>query len=119
MPALQKSTSHRTSAPSTVKKPGKRTKPEPAAQKRLDVRTTAQIREFIERAASVSGRSMTDLILAGAMKEAREAIENANLIRMSEEAQLCFAQAMLSPPRRNAALSRAYRHEKRLLRSDL
>jgi uncharacterized protein (DUF1778 family) len=120
MPALLKTSATRTSSSPVSKKKREGSKQLRAAeQKRLDVRTTAEVRELIEQAAAVSGRSMTDLILAGAMKEAQAVIDSANVIRLSREAQACFAEALLVPPRRNAALARAYKHEKRLLRSDL
>ena len=120
MPALLKTPASRTSSAAVPKKNRKRVGVSSASeQKRLDVRTSAEVRDLIERAAAVSGRSMTDLILAGAMKEAQAAIDGANVIRMSREAQADFAKALLAPPRRNAALARAYKHEKRLLRSDL
>ena len=120
MPALLKTPASRTTSATVSKTRSRKVAATPAStQKRLDLRTSAEVRELIERAAEVSGRSMTDLILAGAMKEAQSVIDSANVIRTSLEAQACFAKALLAPPRKNPALARAYKHEKRLLRSDL
>ena len=89
-----------------------------AVPKRLEARTSAEIHSFIEHAAAVSGRSVTDLMLAGTMREAREAIEQAQVLRMSLDSQMRFAEALLSPPAPNAALRKAAENHARLIASE-
>ena len=88
------------------------------APKRLEARTSPEIHSFIEHAAAVSGRSVTDLMLAGTMREAREAIEQAQVLRLSRESQLRFAEALLTPAAPNAALQKAAENAARLIASD-
>ena len=85
------------------------TKPESKAPavKRLEARTSAEMHAYIEHAAAISGRSVTDLMLAGTMREAREAVEQAQVLRLSRESQTCFAEALLAPAAPNAALRKA------------
>ncbi len=78
-----------------------------AAPKRLEARASLEIYAYIEHAAVVSGRSLTDLMLAGTMREARDAIEQANVLRLSRDAQIRFAEALVNPPSPNAALLQA------------
>ena len=89
------------------RQPARSHQTKPPAVKRLEARTSAEIHAYIEHAAIISGRSVTDLMLSGTMREAREAIEQANVLKLSMESQVRFAEALLSPPAPNAALRKA------------
>ncbi|PVE44224.1 hypothetical protein H663_001875 [Limnohabitans planktonicus II-D5] len=49
---------------------------------------------------------------------AHQAIEQADVIRLSQADQACFAQALLSPPKPAPALERAFSRRSKLLRSE-
>ncbi|MBJ7262258.1 MAG: DUF1778 domain-containing protein [Burkholderiaceae bacterium] len=48
----------------------------------------------------------------------RHAIEQAEVIRLSLSDQMCFAQALLSPPEPSSALERAFSGRNKLLRTE-
>jgi uncharacterized protein (DUF1778 family) len=88
------------------------------AIKRLEARTTPENHAYLEHAAAVSGRSVTDLMVAGAMREAQEAIERAQVLRLSRESQIRFAEALLAPQKPNAALLETAEMYDRMVVSD-
>jgi uncharacterized protein (DUF1778 family) len=53
---------------------------------RLDLKTTEFAKEFIRRAAAISGLDMTSFIMASAFKEAEAVMENYNRLELSEKA---------------------------------
>ena len=74
---------------------------------RIATRVTPSQKEFIARAASLRGRSLTDFIIDSAQKEAINTIEEAHLIQLSQENQLKLAQVLMNPPKPNDALKKA------------
>ena len=74
---------------------------------RIATRVTPSQKEFIARAASLRGRSLTDFIIDSAQKEAANAIEEAHVIQLSHEHQLKLAKALMNPPKPNDALRKA------------
>jgi uncharacterized protein (DUF1778 family) len=87
-----------------------------AAKRRLECRITAEAQQILEMASEATGRSITDVVLAGALREAREALENVNVIHLTRDAQERFAQALLEPAEPNEALQRAAKRHKELIR---
>ncbi|HDS1733896.1 DUF1778 domain-containing protein [Pseudomonas sp. BP8] len=53
---------------------------------RLDLKTTEFAKEFIRKAATISGLDMTSFIMASAFKEAEAVMENYNRLKLSEKA---------------------------------
>ncbi|MEJ5864047.1 DUF1778 domain-containing protein [Pseudomonas farsensis] len=53
---------------------------------RLDLKTTEFAKEFIRRAATISGLDMTSFIMASAFKEAEAVMENYNRLALSDKA---------------------------------
>ena len=73
---------------------------------------------MLKRAAALQGRTVTDFVLAVVQDREQCAIEQAELIRLSLADQVCFAQALLSPPQSSPALQRAFARRSKLLRSE-
>ena len=73
---------------------------------------------MLKRAAELQGRTMTDFVVAAVQAAAQQAIEQAEVIRLSRADQACFAQAMLSPPEPAPALERAFARHGKLLRAE-
>jgi uncharacterized protein (DUF1778 family) len=86
--------------------------------KRLEARASAEIYAYLEHASAVSGRSLTDLMLAGALREAHDAIERAHVLRLSCKSQIRFAEALMNPPAPNSALLKAAEAYDKLVVSD-
>lgn len=72
---------------------------------------------MLKRAAELQGRTLTDFVVAASSEAARQAIEAAEVIRLSVEDQRLFADAILNPPEPNAALRRAFEKHRELFGS--
>jgi uncharacterized protein (DUF1778 family) len=86
---------------------------EPSA--RLEARLPADVLATLKRAAEIQGRTLTDFVVGAAHDAARRTIEETEVIRLSAEDQRRFAEALLDPPKPNAALLRAFEHHRRLV----
>ena len=81
---------------------------------RLEARISTDLHAMLKRAAEIQGRTMTDFVVSAVQDAAQQAIEQADVIRLSLADQECFAQALLAPPEPAPALKRAFaRHRAR------
>ncbi|MBI1891873.1 MAG: DUF1778 domain-containing protein [Burkholderiales bacterium] len=72
------------------------------------MRTSAEMRVLLGRAAAYSGRTVTDFVLASAQEAAMRTIQDHEIIRLSSEDSLKFANALTSTNRKpNANLVKA------------
>ncbi len=78
------------------------------ATARLEARISKELHATLKRAAELQNRTMTDFIISAVQEAAIQAIEKAELIRLSMADQEKFAQALLSPPEPSEALKRAF-----------
>jgi len=85
---------------------------------RLEARISPDLHAMLKRAAELQGRTMTDFVVSAVQDAAQQAIERAEVIRLSLADQECFAQALLSPPAPSAALKRAFARRAKLLRTE-
>lgn len=76
---------------------------------RLEARLPASVYATLKRAARLKGRSLTDFVVSAAHDAAQRAIEEDSLLRLSAEDQQRFAEALINPPKPNAALKQAKR----------
>ena len=74
---------------------------------RLEARVSAAQKSLLQQAAALSGRTLSEFVVASAQDAARRVIAEHESIRLSREEQLAFVQALLSPPEPNARLKRA------------
>lgn len=82
---------------------------------RLEARIHPDTLTLVKRAAEMQGRSVSDFVVAAAEQAARAAIEENQIIRLSVEDQIRFAEMLANPPEPNAALKRAQEAHKRLI----
>lgn len=87
------------------------------ATARLEARISTELHSMLKRAAEIQGRTMTDFVVATVQEAAQRAIENAEVVRLSQADQQCFADALLSPPQPLPALERAFARRNKLLLS--
>lgn len=83
---------------------------------RLEARVSAAQKSLLQQAAALSGRTLSEFVVASAHDAARRVIAEHDALRLSREEQLAFVQAVLQPPVPNARLKRAakaYRHRAR------
>ena len=89
-----------------------------SATARLEARITTQLHALLKRACEIQGRTMTDFVVATMTEAAHKTIQEAEVMRLSLADQMAFAQAIINPPKPNAALLRAVDHHKQLLGHD-
>ncbi len=64
----------------------------------------------------MQGRSVSDFVVAAAQEAARKAVSEAQILTLSAMDQRAFARVVLDPPKANAALRRAAKAHKKLVK---
>lgn len=89
-----------------------------ARKDRLEARIHPDTLTLVKRAAEIQGRSVSDFVVAAAEQAARQALEDNQILRLSVEDQVRFAEMLLDPPEPTPELARARAaHEKLILMS--
>jgi uncharacterized protein (DUF1778 family) len=84
--------------------------PRPAERReRLEARVTREQKELLQRAAGLTGRSLTDFIVASAQRAAEETIRTHQVISLSARDSATFVRSLMEPPDPNEALVEAFR----------
>jgi len=74
---------------------------------RLDARLTPEQKALLQRAADLSGRSLTEFVISSAQAAAEEAIRTHQVIELTTRASEAFAATLLTPPPPNERLRAA------------
>ena len=82
---------------------------------RLEARISLDLHAMLKRAAELQGSTVTQFVATAVQKAAVQAIEEAEVIRLSLADQRCFADALGNPPLVNPALKRAFEKRASLL----
>ena len=82
---------------------------------RVEARIAPESLAVVRRAAELQGRSISDFLVAAALKDAHQTIEDAQIIRLSVNDQQRFAELLLNPPPLAPAMQRALKARKRLI----
>ena len=82
---------------------------------RVEARIAPEALAIVRRAAELQGRSVSDFLVAAALKDAHQTIEDAQIIRLSVADQQRFADLLLNPPTLAPAMQRALKARKRLI----
>lgn len=82
--------------------------------KRLEVRVTADQKNKIERAARLKGTSVTDFVVNEAQAAAIATIKEFEVLELRDDDRRVFVEALLNPPKPNAALKQAVARHKEL-----
>jgi len=82
--------------------------PARAKRERLEARITAEQKALIQHAADLSGRSLTDFVVASVQAAAEEAIRTHGVIRLSARDSLIVADEILNLAPPNDALRAAF-----------
>ena len=90
--------------------------PDPTRTARVEARIAPDALAVVRRAAEIQGRSLSDFLVAAALKDAHRTIEEAQIVRLSVEDQRRFAEALLNPPPLAPAMERALQAHARLVR---
>ena len=74
---------------------------------RLVARTSTEVQEIIQRAASYSGASISQFLIESAMEKARSVIERTETLHLSMAAADALFTALENPPKANKKLLQA------------
>src|SRR5205814_1037616 len=92
---------------SSLKRRSTMPNPEVARTARVEARIAPDALAVVRRAAELQGRSVSDFVVAAALKDAQRTIEDAQIIRLSVDDQQRFADLLLNPPQLAPAMKRA------------
>lgn len=82
---------------------------------RLEARIPTQIYDTMQRAAQLQGLSLTAYLIATAGEDAKRVVAEAEILRLSREDQIRFAEALINPPPPNERLVRAAKRHAELV----
>ena len=74
---------------------------------RLEARVSAAQKSLLQRAAALSGRTLSEFVVASAQDAANKVIQDHAAIELSRSEQIAFVTALLDPPKPPARLRRA------------
>ena len=78
-------------------------------RERLEARISAEQKELFQRAADLSGRSLTDFIVSSVQTAAVEAIQTYQILRLTDRETEAFLTAVDNPAPPNESLRKADR----------
>lgn len=81
---------------------------------RLEARVSAAQKSLLQRAAALSGRTLSEFVVASAQDAANKVIQDHAAIELSRSEQIAFVTALLDPPKPSARLrlaAAAYRQQ--------
>ncbi len=81
---------------------------------RLEARVTTDQKALLQHAAALSGRTLSEFVVASAQEAAAKLIQEHEAIRLTRKEQIAFVSALLNPPPPGARLRKAaakYRHQ--------
>ena len=74
---------------------------------RLEARISVEQKTVLQRAATLSGRTLSEFVVASAQDAATRVIQEHETIHLSRAEQIAFVSALLKPPAANARLRQA------------
>ena len=76
---------------------------------RLEARVSSDQKALFQRAATLTGRTLSELVIDSTQEAAAKIVQEHEVIRLSREEQVAFVSALLSPAEPGARLSTAVR----------
>ena len=74
---------------------------------RLEARISSEQKALLQQAAELSGRTLSEFVVASAQEAAARIIQEHEAIRLSRAEQIAFVSALLDPPQPSARLRQA------------
>lgn len=84
-----------------------------ARGERLEARISHDQKAMFQRAAELQGRTLTDFVIASVHEAATRAIEEHEMLVLSERDRAVFFDVLVNPPMPNERLQRAFAEHKR------
>lgn len=80
---------------------------------RLEVRVSSDQKDFFQRAAMLTGCTLSELIIDSTQEAAAKIVQEHEIIRLSREEQVAFVSALLTPAEPGARLKKAVQSYRR------
>jgi uncharacterized protein (DUF1778 family) len=74
---------------------------------RLEARVSSDQKDFFQRAATLTGRTLSELVIDSTQEAAAKIVQEHEVIRLSREEQVAFVSALLTPGEPGARLKKA------------
>lgn len=81
--------------------------PDKVRNARLEARVSSDQKEFFQRAATLTGRTLSELVIDSTQEAAAKIVQEHEVIRLSREEQVAFVSALLAPAEPGARLRKA------------
>lgn len=77
------------------------------ATARFEARVSPEIHLLLKRAAALEGRSLSDFVISSALSVAKKTVEQNDILHLTINDQMLFANSLIDPPSPNAAMQKA------------
>ena len=74
---------------------------------RLEARVSSDQKDLFQRAATLTGRTLSELVIDSTQEAAAKIVQEHEVIRLSRQEQVAFVSALLTPSEPGARLKRA------------
>jgi uncharacterized protein (DUF1778 family) len=74
---------------------------------RLEARVSSDQKDFFQRAATLTGRTLSELVIDSTQEAAAKIVQEHEVIRLSREEQVAFVNALLTPTEPGLRIKRA------------
>jgi uncharacterized protein (DUF1778 family) len=74
---------------------------------RLEARVSSDQKDLFQRAANLTGRTLSELVIDSTQEAATKIVQEHEVIRLSREEQVAFVSALLAPAEPGARLQKA------------
>ncbi|HEV6965240.1 MULTISPECIES: DUF1778 domain-containing protein [Roseateles] len=74
---------------------------------RLEARVSSDQKDYFQRAATLTGRTLSELVIDSTQEAAAKIVREHEVIRLSREEQVAFVSALLAPSEPGARLKKA------------
>ena len=74
---------------------------------RLEARVSSDQKDFFQRAATLTGRTLSELVIDSTQEAAAKIVQEHEVIRLSREEQVAFVNALLTPAEPGARIKKA------------
>ena len=74
---------------------------------RLEARVSSDQKDFFQRAATLTGRTLSELVIDSTQEAAAKIVQEREVIRLSRAEQVAFVSALLTPSEPGARLKEA------------
>ncbi|MDC2825917.1 DUF1778 domain-containing protein [Rodentibacter pneumotropicus] len=77
------------------------------ATARFEARVSPEIHLLLKRAAALEGRSLSDFVISSALSVAKKTVEQNDILHLTVNDQMLFANSLIDPPSPSAAMQKA------------